>query len=274
VAFAALRPFEMRSLTDDLIRSGADAAVLVLSEFDTHRPIRLDPMPGTSAASVAALVEFLTLAGPRFAFENRTLLYRVPLSRVLDAYRFREILRLAGLDSLREFQLDEKRHWTRTAPLSRPAAMGGGARRKIPVELVERILTDFPERRRRAASYQIWMIAEMEAGPHVRVQQQLIRSAVARLRAAGVQVVVAEGPLHPDAALLYDARLRDDFLAFADALRAEFGIRLLRLEAFGGLSPADFGDMLHLNARGAQRFTRVVVDAVGRALGAREAAFD
>ena len=102
---------------------------------------------------------------------------------------------------------------------------------------------------------------------NVRVQKQLIRSAVARLRTAGVQVVVAEGPLHPDAALLYDTRLRDDFLAFADALRAEFGIRLLPLEAFGPLAPSDFGDMLHLNARGAQRFTRVVVDAVGQVLG-------
>jgi len=274
VAFAALRPFEMRSLTDDLIRSGADVVVLMLSAFDTHRPIRLDPMPGTSAASVGALAELLGLAGTRFAFENRTLLYRVPLSRVLDAYRFREILRLAGLDSLREFPLDEKRHWTRTAPLLRPAAMGGGTKRKPPAELIERIVADFPERRRRTASYQIWMITEMGAGPHVRVQEQLIRSAVGRLRTAGVQVVVAEGPLHPDAALLYDARLRDDFLAFADALRAEFGIRLLRLEAFGELSPADFGDMLHLNARGAQRFTRVVVDAVGQVLGTRGAVFD
>jgi hypothetical protein len=267
VAFAALRPFEMRSLTDDLIRTGADAIVLVLSEFDTHRPIRLDPMPGTSAASVGALAEFLTLAGPRFAFENRPLLYRVPLSRVLDAYRFREILRRAGLDALREFHLDEKRHWTRAAPVSRPAAMGGGTKRKAPADLIERIVAGFPERRRRAARYQIWMIAEMGAGAHVRVQKQLIRSAVARLRTAGVKVVVAEGPLHPDAASLYDARLRDDFLAFADALRAEFGIRLLPLEAFGPLAPSDFGDMLHLNARGAPRFTRVVVDAVGQVLG-------
>ncbi len=269
LAFAALRPFEMLSLTDDLIRSGADATVLMLSEFDTHRPIRLDPMPGTSAASVVALAEFLGLAGPRFAFENRTLLYRVPLSRVLDAYRFREILRRAGLDSLRAFPLDEKRHWVRAAPLSRPAAMGGGAKRKPPAELIERIAAGFPERRRRAARYQVWMIAEMGAGAHVRVQKQLIRSAVARLRTAGVQVVVAEGPLHPDAASLYDASLRDDFLAFADSLRTEFGIRLLPLEAFGELSPSDFGDMLHLNARGAQRFTRVVVDAVGQALAAR-----
>jgi hypothetical protein len=268
-AFVALRPFEMRSLTDDLIRTGADAAVLMLSEFDTHRPIRLDPMPGTSAASVGALAEFLNLAGPRFAFENRPLLYRVPLSRVLDAYRFREILRRAGLDALREFHLDEERHWTRAAPLSRPAAMGGGTKRKPSPDLIERVVAGFPERRRRAARYQIWMIAEMGAGAHVRVQKQLIRSAVARLRTAGVQVVVAEGPLHPDAASFYDARLRDDFLAFADALREEFDIRLLPLEAFGRLSPSDFGDMLHLNARGAPRFTRVVVDAVGQVLGRR-----
>jgi len=152
--------------------------------------------------------------------------------------------------------------------------MGGAPPSRPPAELVERVLAEFPERRRRAASYQIWMIAEMGAGPHVRVQQQLIRSTVARLRAAGVQVVVAEGPLHPDAALLYDTRLRDDFLAFADALRAEFGIRLLQVEAFGGLSATDFGDMLHLNARGARRFTRVVVDAVSQVLGTREAAFE
>jgi hypothetical protein len=257
----------MRSLTDELIRTGADAIVLMLSEFDTHRPIRLDPMPGTSAASVGALAEFLSLTGPRFAFENRPLLYRVPLSRVLDAYRFREILRRAGLDALREFQLDEKRHWTRPAPFKRPTAMGGGAKRKPPADLIERSMAGFPERRRRAARYQIWMIAEMGDGPHVHVQKQLIRSTVARLRRGGVQVVVAEGPLHPNAAWFYDARLRDDFLAFADALRAEFDIRWLPLEAFGRLSPADFGDMLHLNASGAPRITRVVADAVRQVLG-------
>jgi hypothetical protein len=267
VAFAALRPFEMRSLSDDLIRSGADAVVLMLSEFDTHRPIRLDPMPGTSAASVAALAELLSLAGPRFAFENRPLLYRVPLSGMLDAYRFREILRLAGLDALREFRFDQERHWRRPAPRSRRVALGGGKRRRPPAELMGQIAAGFPEHRRHIARYQISMIAELGDGPHVRVQKQLIRSTVARLRTAGVQVVVAEGPLHPSAALLYDARLRDDFLAFADALRAEFGVRLLPLEAFGRLPPTHFGDMLHLNGRGSRRFTRVVVDAVGRLLG-------
>jgi len=267
VTFAALRPFEMRSLSEDLVHTGADAVVLVLSEFDTHRPIRLEPMPGTSAASVAALVELFELGGPRFAFENRPLLYRVPLSSVFDAYRFREILRLAGLDSLREFPLDETRHWTRAVALSQPAAMGGGTKSRPSDELIDRIAAGFPERRRRIVRYQIWMLAEVGAGEHVRVQKQLIRSTAARLRGAGMQVVVAEGPLHPDAALLYDPHLRDDFLAFADGLRADFGVRLLPLEAFGVLSPSDFGDMLHLNTRGAQRFTRVVVDAVGQLLG-------
>jgi hypothetical protein len=216
---------------------------------------------------VGALAELLRLAGPRFAFENRSLLYRVPLSRVLDAYRFREILRLAGLDALREFRFDADRHWASEAPLSRPAALGGTTQRKLPADLVERITASFPERRRRAARFQIWMIAELGTGEHVRVQEQLVRGAVARLRAAGVRVVVAEGPLHPEAASIYDPRLRDDFLAFAAALRAEFGVRLVPLEAFGELSPSDFGDMLHLSGRGAQRFTRVVVDAVGEALG-------
>ena len=267
VAFAALRPFEMRSLSDDLICAGADAAVLMLSEFDTHRPIRLDPLPGTSAASVGALAELFSLAGPRFAFENRALLYRIPLSRVLGAYRFREILRLAGLDALRLFPLDEHRHPTPEAPWSQPAALGGGTQRRPAPELVERVAAGFPARRRRTISYQIWMVAQMGAGPHVRVQKQLIRSAVSRLRAAGMQVVIAEGPVHPEAALFYDPALRDDFEAFADGLRAEFGVRLVPLEAFGKLSPSDFGDMLHLNAHGARRFTRVVVDAVGQALG-------
>jgi hypothetical protein len=267
MAFAALRPFEMRSLSDDLVRAGADAVVLMLSEFDTHRPIRIDPMPGTSAASLGALAEFFRLAGPRFAFENRPLLYRVPLSSVLDAYRFREILRLAGLDALREFPLDSERHWRRRDPASRPAAMGAAKRGKPPDELIERIASGFPERRNRVVRYQIRMVSEMGAGPHVRVQRELIRSTVARLRRQGVQVVVAEGPLHPAAALLYDANLRADFLALADGLREEFGVSFLPLEEFGSLPPSDFGDLLHLNARGAKRFTRVVVDAVGQALG-------
>ena len=116
-------------------------------------------------------------------------------------------------------------------------------------------------------AFQIEMILELGPGPHVAVQRELLRSTVARLRAAGTEVILAETPLHPEAASLYDQTLRADFLRFAGGLEREYGVRLLRLEEYGGFAASDFSDLLHLHRDRAIQYTRTIVEAVGELLG-------
>ncbi len=78
-------PFVLLQLAPELVAARADAVVLILSEFDTHRPLRLEPVPGSSGASLSAVVDLVRLAGPAFAVEQRTTLYRLVASSLLRA---------------------------------------------------------------------------------------------------------------------------------------------------------------------------------------------
>lgn len=267
VAFAAQRPFELRSGADDLVDARVDVAVLLVSEFDTHRPLRLDPLPGTGVASLEALAELAWAAGPRFAWEQRWLWSRIPLSALLDLYRFRENLRRAGADRLRRFPLAEGRHPERDAA-SAPAALGPAAAR-LPQQASEELARDFPPARRPGVRFQAFMVAEIARGPHVAVQEALLASAVRRLREGGVQVVLAETPLHPAAAAFYESALRGDFEALARRLEAQEGAHFIAREAFGSFARDEFRDVLHLNGRGAAHFSRVVAQAAAPLLRIR-----
>ena len=60
-------------------------------------------------------------------------------------------------------------------------------------------------------------VLDITRGDHSRVHQALLREAVERLSNAGVKVLIAEAPLHPAAAELYDTSLRTEFLDFAQS---------------------------------------------------------
>ena len=97
----------------------------------------------------------------------------------------------------------------------------------------------------------------------------LVRRAVQRLRAAGAGVIIVEGPLSPMAAEYYDPTIRDDFVAFADGLAREPGVRFVPLKLSATYPEEDFRDFSHLNEAGARKLTKVILRAVREELEER-----
>ena len=106
-------------------------------------------------------------------------------------------------------------------------------------------------------------------GDHAEVQMKLGRAAVARLRAAGAQVIIVEGPLSPMAAEYYDATIRVDFVAFARDLAREPGVRFVPLNVSATYPEEEFRDLSHLNETGARKLTGVILGAVREVLEER-----
>ena len=253
-------PFVIRQLADDLLAARADAVVILLSEFDTHRPLRLEPVPDPGTASLRALVDLLRVTGLRFAVAQHTALYRLVACSALDAYRYRPILRTAGLGRLREFQFDERFGLGKRGDPFRPIALWGGTRRVVP-EAAKRSTFDLfpPSIGSFMGRMQAGTIGETTRGPHVAVQEALIRRAIEVLRAGGVRVAIVEGPLHPAAVDLYESDLRGEFLAFVHSLQVEFGVGFVPLEAFEPFAESDFADLVHVGPEGIRKLTRRLI---------------
>jgi hypothetical protein len=266
MGYPRFEPFTIRLLVDDLIDSGADAVCLIASAQDTHRPLRLEPVPGSSGASLAALWDLVREAGPAFAVENRTSLYRLAASSLLNAYRFRVDLRRAGLDDLRRFPLEPRLGKPPYEPDDpfRPTALWGAERNPPPPPPARRSTMDLfpPLMDQWQATLQAGTMQEITRGEHVAVQMALYRRAVQRLREAGIEVVIIEGTAHPAAADFYDTSIRADFRAFADALVEDFGVRFVRLTEMAPLAESDFYDLLHTNAEGAAKITAGMVSGL------------
>lgn len=268
VAYAALRPFEMRSRVGDLRTAGADAVVLVLSEYDLYRPLRLDPVPGTAVADSAALFELARRAGPALLRSEREIFYRIPLSQLFDSYRFRVALSYAPLlRPLLHPARDAERFPSAPFPAPRRPLLAGRPRALDPAAL-DAALDALPPKRRTVARFQaIEMLTETAPGPQVALQQELLRQSFELLQRAGIAVVVCEAPLHPAVAPLYDSTLRPAFLAWIQPFARSGTVRFAPLEGLGALAPEDFGDLLHLDASGAAIFTRRIVSLARSAIG-------
>ncbi len=109
-------------------------------------------------------------------------------------------------------------------------------------------------------------VAEITPGEHAELKRAFITRTVELLRAAGVEVIVVEGPLHPDAAELYDVRLREDFLAFMQRLTHEHGVRFTPLEELPHFEAKDFKDLLHVAPSGTLKLTGAILRALRPAL--------
>ena len=253
-------PFVIRQLADDLVAARADAVAILLSEFDTHRPLRLEPVPDPGTASLGALADLLRATGPAFAVAQRTALYRLVACSALEAYRYRPILTTAGLAKLREFHFDERFGRSERGDPFRPIAMWGGTRHVVP-EAARRSTFDLfpPWIGSFMGRMQAGTIGEISRGPHVAVQEALIRRAVEVLRAAGVRVAIVEGPLHPASADLHESELRGEFLAFARSLQDDLGIAFLPLDALEPYAESDFADLVHVGPEGIPKLTRSLV---------------
>jgi hypothetical protein len=274
VAHPRFDPFVIRALVDDLLAVHPQVVVFVWSELDTHRPLRLEPVPGSSAASLAAAWDLLRLTDARFAIENRTTLYRLAAVSVLDGYRYRTALGQAGIDDLRQFDLDRRLKPPRAFPrIFGEIVFWGAEPNRVSRRKRQRIIDSFgPDADRRFVNLSIDFAAEITPGEHAKLQMAFITRSVERLRAAGVEVILMEGPMHPAAAEVYDTRLRGEFLAFVERLEREQGIHFTPLEAMPRFVAADFKDLFHTRGSGTRKLTNAAVRALRRVLTRAEGA--
>lgn len=264
-------PFVLRGLAESVIDAGADAAVLVLSEIETHRPVRLEPIPGpgASGASLAPLIDLLSETGPGFAFRNRDSVMRWVASTALRGYRYRPILRGAAIADLVDFPLDAQRLGAEplTLMLAHRVALGGPFRNPVSQRQrtrLARVLETLPRRLLIAALPEVDILREVTPGIHVAVQLGLVRRTVARLRATGIAVVLVEAPVHPVAAELYSAKLPAEFREFAAGLARSPGIEFVPLTAMESFEASDFNDLLHTGPRGAKKLTAGMIRGLMR----------
>ncbi|MDJ0852490.1 MAG: hypothetical protein QNK04_29310 [Myxococcota bacterium] len=266
VAFAKLgyprfEPFAIRSLVPELLAARPTAVCLIASEQDTHRPLRLEPVPGSSTANLGALLELLGMTSWRFALEQRLAFYRLVASRALELYRFRPDFLLTALGKAREFAMDDRLvdQRPREDPF-RPAALWGAKRRPVP-EAAQRSTWDLfpPLMDQWSARIQAGTVQEITPGAHVPVQMGLLEGAIRRLREAGVEVVIVQGVMHPAADDLFDTALVATFLAFARRLVEEHGVVFVSRDEMQPFAESDFYDLVHTVARGARKITRGMI---------------
>jgi hypothetical protein len=253
--------FTIRSLVPEVLDAGADGVLLMLSHFDTHRPLRLEPLPARSSARPALFLELMRDAGLRFGWDNRGSLYRLIAARTLNGYRLRESLALAGLDRLRHFELDGRLQGLGARPNLRSRPALGEPVLDLDLETKRMVAREIRPELHRFLKQANW-IAETRLGEHARVQLGLLRRLVDELVEAGVWVVIVETPLHPIAESLQQAGTREEFLRVARELDRREEVHFVPIPANRPFGRRAFHDLLHVNGLGALRLTDVSVRAV------------
>ena len=267
IARPGLEPFQQRSLAGRVARGRPDAVIVTWSVFDTHRPVRLEPVVGRAVASAPALLDLLGETDARFVWRNRDTLLRASLASVSKGYRYREVLGEA-------FGFAWRRFPTSRAPAPPPIA--GRARiafwdaepRTVPDSVrQEARRLYFPPAATPTALRQVGMVSEIRRGRHVEVQTALLRRTVEKLADAGIAVVVVETPLAPVSRKLYDAGLDGAFASFVQGLVDDFGVRFVPLSSMARFRDGDFSDLMHVNERGRRRLTRAANAALRKVAG-------
>ena len=206
-------------------------------------------------------------AGLDFAWEERTDLYRLTLTAFLNSYRYRDVLGRAFLDDARRFDLSRFQGGGTRGPR---AAITGDP----PLEVSDETVEDVLESVQFVTGDRFWRpmiggIRSITRGPHAQVQMGLLARGAEIVHAAGVPLIIVEGPLYPRSAQFYDTTIREEFLEFVHSLVRRFGVRFVSLEDSGPFGEEDFGDFTHLNGPGALKLTRAMRMAVRRALAER-----
>jgi hypothetical protein len=259
--------YGIRSLADALADYDPGLVVVMASEFDTHVPLR--PRAVVSYGSPSAVAQLARGVGVPASREDLELIERLGLASFFEGYRFRDVLQRAGGNRLRvfEFGMDpatfarlEEGHYL----------LDPGDR--TPLDPV-RALALTAEFEARFEGQRVWgagktaeVLQKLGHGEHVAVQMELLEEAVARLREAGAQVLLVEGPLSPIALEYYDPSLREEFRRFGERLAEAPGVEFLSAPEMGDFVESDFVDLNHASVSGARRVTRAVLERMGRML--------
>jgi hypothetical protein len=266
LAHPRFEPFVLLQLVPDLVAARVEAVVLILSELDTHRPLRLEPVPGSSGADLAALVDLVRITDASFAIENRETLYRLAASSALRSYRYRRDLVLLAPERLRRFARDTRLGRGPKEDPFRPAALWDGRHNAVPTSARRHTFDLFPPRMNQFdARIQAGTVQEITPGRHAALQQALVRRTVEKLRSAGVEVVIVQGTMHPAAQDYYDPARREEFVRIAESLEREIGARFVPLSEQEPLAESDFYDLIHVTRAGAAKVTRGILAGLARA---------
>ena len=267
LAHAGFNPLELRSLLSEVVEREPTVVMLLLSEFDTHAPLRLTPQ--AMGEDLGAVWELALTTPPGFVHEHRTDLLRMVLVSTLRGYRLRTVLGAAGLDEWRRFATDER--WPVINEERAEPALG----RRVPMPRgIETLIGEggvFPPEAGPSIRQQASLLMALAGGAQADVQMQLVGSLVAGLREAGVRVVILEGPLHPIASHLRQPALRAEFVTFMQELSTDEGVSFVPLTEQPGYSPAEFTDLTHLNAAGAGRLSALGLEQLTQAFAATQA---
>jgi len=214
---AGMQPYEIDALGHELIAVRADVVVLPLSEFDTHRPLRI--MAQTAPGSLTALCDLVSNTNLHFLRSNRHDLLRLFLATRLDTYRFREVLAALGWRDGVTFLIGKRERAMHTAGYAlgdvgkaRPDDDGSLKRFGRSAEelgaIIDRLGMAFRTLSKAARWGELRQVLSISRGLHAQVQQELLRAVVSRLTQAGVSVVVLELPLSalPPVLRLFDPR--------------------------------------------------------------------
>lgn len=252
---AGIGPYQMRALAAEVAETRPDVVVLLLSEFDTHRPPRLQTNLATG--DLRAVADLARLAGAGFTLEHRDAFLGLALASLLDAYRYRDMWAAAGLSRWRNFLPD---HVVRRQDLSEAPPVFDGEQPlplNVPeaLETLAQLLPDVSEQTRRAELLQLRSVAR---GPHVELHTRLIERTVDVFREAGAQVLIVEGPLHPVVQRIARPEPIEEFRAFARRLEQRDGVEVLWLAQSGPFPASAFGDLTHLDDLGTARLCSAV----------------
>ncbi len=193
IARPGLEAFQQRSLAERVARGRPDAVIVAWSEFDTHRPVRLEPVVGRAVASASALLDLLGETDARFVWRNRDTLLRASLASLSNGYRYREVLGEAFGFAWRRFPTSSLLRVPPPPPLAGRARIAfWDAEPPAVPESVRREARDlyYPPAATLTALRQIDMVSEIRRGRHVEVQTALLRRTVEKLHDAGIVVIV------------------------------------------------------------------------------------
>jgi len=259
-------PHEIASQASEILALEPDVVVFTVSEFELLTPLRL--VPQGWGGDLDALFDLMGRTGPVFVFQQRDAFLRMLCAGLSDAYRYRSILGKTLLPQIRDVlaRADDE---TGANPHRDATLADGTARPAVGAEferLIGPMLRQFPDRKDTIRS-QSAQVRGIRPGAHAKLKMDIMQRNIETFRDAGVQVMLFEGALHPDAATLYDSQAsRSVFLAWARTMAEREGVHFMPREDLGEIPAEEFRDVTHVNKLGALRVTLVLMDWCARVL--------
>lgn len=262
-AHTRLFPHEIASQADEILAHGADLVLITVSEMELLTPLKL--VPQAWGGQLDALFDLMVRTGPGFVFDHRDDFMRMISAGLSESYRFRTVIGKTIVDRLLHVDVHPTNDapgdpidvgWPDVLADGEPFALTSAAYDGI-IRALQTQFADKPE----SVRFQTRQVRAIRPGAHGQLKLDIMERNIREFRAAGVEVLLFEGVLHPLAAQLYDEQTsRAVFLAWAQRMAAQDGVFFLSRDKLGPVPANEFRDVTHVNKLGAQRITLTLLD--------------